>query len=33
MTKFYFVRHCAPNFNNRNDSLRELTEDGKKDRI
>ncbi len=28
MTKIYFVRHCTPNFENKNDRERELTKDG-----
>lgn len=32
MTKVYFVRHAAPNFNNHDDLTRELTAQGLKDR-
>lgn len=32
MTKVYFVRHCEPNYNNRDDMLRELTAKGMADR-
>ena len=32
MTKVYFVRHCEPNYNNRDDMTRELTAKGMADR-
>lgn len=32
MTKVYFVRHCEPNYNNRDDVSRELTAKGMADR-
>lgn len=32
MTVIYFVRHAEPNFENHNDSLRELSEKGLEDR-
>ncbi len=32
MTKIYFVRHCSPNFDNKNDRERELTIRGLEDR-
>lgn len=32
MTKVYFVRHCEPYYNNRDDMLRELTAKGMADR-
>jgi 2,3-bisphosphoglycerate-dependent phosphoglycerate mutase len=32
-TTFYFVRHAQPNYENHDDSLRELTEKGLRDRL
>lgn len=32
MTKVYFVRHAEPDYNNKNDALRELTPKGMEDR-
>ncbi len=32
MTVIYFIRHCEPNFNTREDRVRELTEKGLEDR-
>ncbi len=31
MTRVYFIRHCKPNYSNKNDKLRELTPEGIED--